>query len=533
MVSTRSRGPTPRITSAFKKNKKERSSARKIAANAKKAKVALEPAFAPEEAVKADALDESPAKDAISEPASSEDTVLIADAEKIDQIEEVNSPEDDDDLDDDLELDSMDEDEDEELRYEDLRAKRMTKNRAMITGLGLNKMKGQIAKKRKTPARRARASKPRGEGAEPSRKSGRSRKPVERLGNFVDEEALAMEMLRQRQAAAQRKNRRAIVPRRFTRGDASKQENAKAVYKKVMKPVKKEEELKCSPLSKDKLEWARREMIDAYAAEYKLDEEALSQITQKQKDDMASGPSVLLSRVAYQLERFVLPSMYSDLDAKRGSYKSQSAYFGQPPGVPVGTLWLSRVECSKDTVHGPWVGGIAGSGKTGAYSIVLSGGYEGDTDDGASFTYTGSGGRDLTGNKRTAPQSSDQVLKGCNLALAVNLLRNRPLRVVRGYKLAKRSDYAPHQGYRYDGLYRVTEVWPEQGPSGFVIWRYKMEREPGQDDPPWTGDKWQEAEAEALAKLEEEKGAAPLIPVGTGTLGMNKEFREIMKQHGC
>ena len=96
--------------------------------------------------------------------------------------------------------------------------------------------------------------------------------------------------------------------------------------------------------------------------------------------------------------------------------------------------------------------------------------YEGDTDDGTAFTYTGSGGRDLTGNKRTAPQSSDQELKGGNLALAINLLRRRPLRVVRGYKL--KSAFAPRQGYRYDGLYNVVEVWPEQGPSGFVIWRY-------------------------------------------------------------
>lgn len=38
------------------------------------------------------------------------------------------------------------------------------------------------------------------------------------------------------------------------------------------------------------------------------------------------------------------------------------------------------------------------------------GGYEDDTDNGFEFTYTGSGGRDLSGNKRTADQSSDQTL---------------------------------------------------------------------------------------------------------------------------
>lgn len=40
----------------------------------------------------------------------------------------------------------------------------------------------------------------------------------------------------------------------------------------------------------------------------------------------------------------------------------------------------------------------------------FTGGYEDDTDNGFEFTYTGSGGRDLSGNKRTADQSSDQTL---------------------------------------------------------------------------------------------------------------------------
>lgn len=34
-------------------------------------------------------------------------------------------------------------------------------------------------------------------------------------------------------------------------------------------------------------------------------------------------------------------------------------------------------------------------------SVVLSGGYEDDKDEGEWFLYTGSGGRDLSGNKRT------------------------------------------------------------------------------------------------------------------------------------
>jgi len=45
---------------------------------------------------------------------------------------------------------------------------------------------------------------------------------------------------------------------------------------------------------------------------------------------------------------------------------------------------------------------------------VLSGGYEDDVDNGDEFFYTGSGGRDLSGNKRTALQSCDQELTRYN-----------------------------------------------------------------------------------------------------------------------
>ena len=69
---------------------------------------------------------------------------------------------------------------------------------------------------------------------------------------------------------------------------------------------------------------------------------------------------------------------------------------------------------SEAGVHRPHVAGIHGREDEGAYSIVLSGGYEDDEDDGDQFTYTGSGGRDLSGNKRTAEQSCDQTLTRMN-----------------------------------------------------------------------------------------------------------------------
>merc|ERR1711887_334983 len=108
------------------------------------------------------------------------------------------------------------------------------------------------------------------------------------------------------------------------------------------------------------------------------------------------------------------------------------------------------MQASEAGVHRPHVAGIAGRETEGAFSIVLAGGYEDDVDNGDEFTYTGSGGRDLSGNKRTAEQSSDQKLERTNAAIARNCKASfdfknggdagerwrdgKPIRVVRNYK---------------------------------------------------------------------------------------------------
>ena len=77
-------------------------------------------------------------------------------------------------------------------------------------------------------------------------------------------------------------------------------------------------------------------------------------------------------------------------------------------------MLCTALQASEAGVHRPPVSGIHGRADHGAYSIVLSGGYEDDEDNGDSFTYTGAGGRDLSGNKRTAEQSCDQKLTSTN-----------------------------------------------------------------------------------------------------------------------
>lgn len=179
-----------------------------------------------------------------------------------------------------------------------------------------------------------------------------------------------------------------------------------------------------------------------------------------------------------------------------------SNHYGPIPGVPVGSLWKFRVQVSEAGVHRPHVAGIHGRSNDGAYSLVLAGGYEDDVDDGNEFTYTGSGGRDLSGNKRTAEQSCDQTLTHMNRALALNCnvkfndkvgaeaknwKEGKPVRVVRNAKGAKHSKYCPEEGNRYDGIYKIVKYWPEKGKSGFLVWRYLLRRDDS-EPAPWTKD---------------------------------------------
>ncbi|KAL5979604.1 E3 ubiquitin-protein ligase ORTHRUS 2 [Asimina triloba] len=104
-------------------------------------------------------------------------------------------------------------------------------------------------------------------------------------------------------------------------------------------------------------------------------------------------------------------------------------------GVLVGELWEDRMECRQWGAHLPHVAGIAGQSDYGAQSVALSGGYEDDEDHGEWFLYTGSGGRDLSGNKRTnKEQSFDQKFDKMNQALRVSCKKGYPVRVVRTEK---------------------------------------------------------------------------------------------------
>ncbi|MFD5461438.1 YDG/SRA domain-containing protein [Kitasatospora sp. NPDC127059] len=144
--------------------------------------------------------------------------------------------------------------------------------------------------------------------------------------------------------------------------------------------------------------------------------------------------------------------------------------FGAVPGIEVGRIFVNRSALAKAKVHRPLQAGICGTAKSGAESIVVSGGYEDDQDHGDFIVYTGQGGR----NPDTGQQVSDQELTRGNAALVTSMTLGSPVRVIRG--AAGDPQYSPMTGYRYDGLFRVDECWHESGRAKYRIWRYRLVR---------------------------------------------------------
>lgn len=144
--------------------------------------------------------------------------------------------------------------------------------------------------------------------------------------------------------------------------------------------------------------------------------------------------------------------------------------FGKIQGINEGDSFKNRLELSQSGVHKPNRAGISGSKNEGADSIIVSGGYEDDKDYEDIIIYTGHGGRDSFSGKQVTNQ---ELVRG-NLALAESCKNGLPVRVIRGAH--GKSNHAPKQGYRYDGLFRVEDYWKEKGKSNFIIWRFRLRK---------------------------------------------------------
>lgn len=136
---------------------------------------------------------------------------------------------------------------------------------------------------------------------------------------------------------------------------------------------------------------------------------------------------------------------------------------GQIPGIEAGQTFPSRQALFDAGVHRALQAGIAGYGNgEAAESIVLSGGYQDDVDNGDTIVYTGQGGQDQPRGR----QVRDQTATLGNMGLIRACDQGESVRVIR------KTD----SGYRYDGLYRVESYWCDTGRDGFLIYRYRLLR---------------------------------------------------------
>lgn len=178
-------------------------------------------------------------------------------------------------------------------------------------------------------------------------------------------------------------------------------------------------------------------------------------------------------------------------DLKAGSIMMERGFcvnrdrrvIGAIPGVNVGDLFYFRMELCVIGLHGPIMAGIdyinakfSEWSEPVATSIISSGGYEDDEDDGETLIYTGQGGNNYKTDRK---QTDDQKLERGNLALERSMHHGVEVRVIRGIK-----DGTSPSGkiYFYDGLYKVQHSWLDKGRSGFSVFKYKLQRLPGQPE---------------------------------------------------
>ncbi|MFB6981502.1 YDG/SRA domain-containing protein [Streptomyces scopuliridis] len=151
--------------------------------------------------------------------------------------------------------------------------------------------------------------------------------------------------------------------------------------------------------------------------------------------------------------------------------ESKQVMFGTPDGVVEGAWFKGHHELHAHNLHRFSGRGISGTSKTGADSIVLSGGYVDDVDAGDEIRYTGEGGRDRETGRMVADQS---LTDEGNAALVVSRALGHPVRVIEGLNIRGTTRKRATGGYRYRGLYRVADHWITVGQEGFRICQFQL-----------------------------------------------------------
>lgn len=209
-------------------------------------------------------------------------------------------------------------------------------------------------------------------------------------------------------------------------------------------------------------------------------------------------------------------------------------HVGPVPGEEVGQVYYDRAIAMIHGVHTLLQHGIVADASR-VYSICSSGGYANDADRGDELEFTGSGGNDLSGNKRNAPQTMNQTMEGrrgqgnkwlaqcCKCQFTEEggdsgdrWRDGKPIRVMRGFAKTKKKEsnpFDPPEGYRYDGIYKVVRYWKDFRTNGIFVYKYLLRR----DDPipaPWT--------EEGRERIEELGISMKMYPMGEYVFKMNE-----------
>ncbi|KAL9620437.1 MAG: hypothetical protein Q9160_005022 [Pyrenula sp. 1 TL-2023] len=152
-----------------------------------------------------------------------------------------------------------------------------------------------------------------------------------------------------------------------------------------------------------------------------------------------------------------------------------------------GQSWLNQIELLRDGAHGQTEGGIDSSKRDGARSIILScperrDDYA-DRDEGDIIYYMGTSRphrRDAEGNL-VDPNDHDtdtRHVTDATAAMLASVKSEKPIRVIRSWRLPEFNRRRTHNGFRFDGLYNA--VASKRLDEDRALYRFKLVRLPGQ-----------------------------------------------------
>ncbi|KAK6942102.1 SET domain [Dillenia turbinata] len=227
----------------------------------------------------------------------------------------------------------------------------------------------------------------------------------------------------------------------------------------------------------EKFDLAQFDMIrcadgDRESVEYILMMFNLLRLKFTQKDDGKDATPGMIRRPDLRVAAILL---------NKGVRTNVKKRIGVVPGIEVGDIFFFRMELCLIGLHAPSMAGIDYMGtKKGldndpvAVSIVSSGGYEDNDEDGEVLIYSGQGGI-----QRRDGKLMDQKLERGNLALEQSSCKANAIRVIRGIKDVANPG---SKVYVYDGLYKIQDSWIEKGKAGCNVFKYKLHRLPGQPE---------------------------------------------------